>query len=285
VPRLLPVCIVGRGKVGRALAQALARHGIAHASLRGRSLRGPVPPAELYLLAVPDAALRNVAERLAPQLAPEACALHLAGARDVDELAALSARGVAVGVFHPLVSFAHARGAASLEGASFTAFGQARATRAARRLAKQLGARCVVLPAAPGPAYHAAAALVANGAAALTHAAVRVLSELGFSPAAAELALSALLASVASNVRTVGVPAALTGPVMRGDVGTVERHLAALHALDPALREAYAALQPAIVDCAVAAGLASDVAHQLLRVAASPARRRGRPAGRGGRLP
>jgi len=251
--------------------------GLTLTSLRGRNTRGPVPAADVYLLAVPDAALRAVASRLAPHLAPTAVALHCAGARDVDELAPLAAVGLAVGVFHPLVSFAGTRGDTSLRGATFTAHGQTRATRCARRLATRLDARCVVLAAPPGPAYHAAAALVANGAAALSHAGVSVLRELGFTTRAAEHALGALLASVAQNVAHVGLPTALTGPVVRGDVPTVQRHLDALGALDPKLREVYAAMQPAIVACAVAAGLPAQTARKLRSAsAAAPAMRQKR---------
>jgi predicted short-subunit dehydrogenase-like oxidoreductase (DUF2520 family) len=264
------VCIVGRGKVGRALSRALAGRGVPHALLAARALRAPLPDAELYLLAVTDARIRQVALQLAQHVRRGVCALHCAGARDVDELAPLAARGVQVGVLHPLVSFARAQSSAPLAGATFTTFGDARARAAARKLCKQLGARCVALDAAPGPAYHAAAALVANGSAALTHAGVRILVELGFPRRAAERALAGLLTSVAVNVREVGVPAALTGPVVRGDVATVERHLAALGALDRGLRQTYAAIQPAIVDSALEADLPIRVARAIRRLSARP---------------
>jgi predicted short-subunit dehydrogenase-like oxidoreductase (DUF2520 family) len=192
--------------------------------------------------------------------------VHSAGARDVHELAPLAARGLHVGVLHPLISFAGTRGGTSLGDATFTTFGDPRAIAAARRLCRLIGARCVRLEAAPGPGYHAAAALVANGTAALTHAGVRILGELGFSRRAAERALAGLLASVAANVRDVGVPAALTGPVLRGDVATVESHLAALGALSRELQHAYLAVQPVIIGSAVQAGLPTKIARSLRRV-------------------
>jgi predicted short-subunit dehydrogenase-like oxidoreductase (DUF2520 family) len=116
--------------------------------------------------------------------------------------------------------------------------------------------------------------LVANGTAALAHAGVRILCELGFSRRAAERALASLLTSVAANVCEVGVPAALTGPVVRGDVATIERHLAALGALDRGLCRTYAALQPVIVDSALQAGLPTNVARRIRRATAPYAHER-----------
>ena len=260
------VCIVGRGKVGRCLARELGRVGAPAVLVAARRLGRQIPVADLYLLTVPDARIRALAAQLAPLIPRTSSVLHTAGARGVDELSPLAECGVSVGVLHPLVSFASARAGSTLADVTFTTFGDAHATRLAKRLAKLLGARCEQLPAAPGPAYHAAAALVANGAAALAHAGVRILVELGFTQRAAEQALAGLLASVASNVRAVGVPAALTGPVVRGDVATVERHLAALAALDGGARQSYAALLPVIVESASAAGLGPKVARELRRL-------------------
>jgi predicted short-subunit dehydrogenase-like oxidoreductase (DUF2520 family) len=220
---------------------------------------------------VPDARIRELAQALAPFVDSRATVLHCAGAQDVAALAAPSAAGASVGVFHPLVSFAsptHVK----LRGATFTTFGDARAVAVASRLARRLGAHSVALS-PPGPAYHAAAALVANGAAALAYAGARILVELGFEQRAAERALGALLHSVAENVARVGVPSALTGPVVRGDIATVAEHVRALAAQDPASLRAYLTVQPLVVDSALAAGLAPELARELLGVSASGAKR------------
>jgi predicted short-subunit dehydrogenase-like oxidoreductase (DUF2520 family) len=265
------VCVLGRGKVGRVLSRELERAGVDVTLARGRSLPRAQRRADIYLLAVPDASLRGVAEALAPTLDRRAVVLHCAGARGVDELAPLSARGLAVGVFHPLVSFASARAELELTRATFTTFGDPRAVRAARRLAKLFGARCTTL-AAPGPAYHAAAALVANGATSLADLGARILVRLGFEQRAAEHAIAGLLASVASNVAHVGLPDALTGPVVRGDAATISRHLEALSELEPALLEAYRTLQPLVLESARRAGLDASGARRV-REALARARR------------
>jgi predicted short-subunit dehydrogenase-like oxidoreductase (DUF2520 family) len=247
------VAIIGRGKVGRAFERALA----AYAPLAlGRKLPA-LRDVELVLLAVPDAQIARVAQ----QLEYTGCVLHTAGSRGVDELAALRARGAAVGVLHPLVSFASVRHPPSFHGTTFTLFGDRRATQAGRKLARVVGARPLLLS-TPPPAYHAAAALLANGAAALAAHASAMLPAIPQRDR--ERALAGLLASVASNIAQVGLPMALTGPVVRGDVEAVRRHLAAL---PKAQARAYARVLPLIVDTALQAGLTPATARAMLRLA------------------
>ncbi|HEX5660941.1 MAG TPA: Rossmann-like and DUF2520 domain-containing protein [Polyangiales bacterium] len=247
------VAIVGRGKVGRAFERALAAYTPVAV---GRKLPRALD-VELVLLAVPDAQIA----RVAAELEFGGCVLHTAGSRGVEELAALRARGASVGVLHPLLSFASAKHPPLLHGATFTLFGDRRATQAGRKLARVLGARPLVLS-SPPPAYHAAAALLANGAAALAAHASAMLAQIP--QRERERALAGLLASVATNIAQVGLPAALTGPVVRGDVEAVRRHL---DALPPALRKSYARVLPLIVATAREAGLAPSTARALLRLA------------------
>lgn len=262
------VCVVGRGKVGRALHAELVRASVPSALCSGRSRKRPPTGHDTYLLAVPDGHIHELAERLAQHVDRRASVLHCAGARGVAELAPLARRGVAVAVFHPLVSFASAKAPPALRGATFTSYGDRRATNVAKRLARLLGARCVVLAglsAEHAAAYHAAAALVANGAAALTDQGVQILLSLGYPRPAAERALATLLSSVATNVMNLGVPGALTGPVVRGDVQTVERHLSALEGVARASRAAYAAVQPVVVASALDRGLDEAAARAIVR--------------------
>ncbi len=248
------VAIIGRGKVGRAFSRALASY---TPLAVGRKLPARLD-VELVLLAVPDGQIARVAEHLDFS----GCVLHTAGSRGTEELASLRARGASVGVLHPMISFASVRHPPSLHGATFTLYGDRRATQAGRKLARVLGARALVLPSAPGPSYHAAAALLANGAAALAAHASAMLAS--FPRRERERALAGLLASVATNIDKVGLPEALTGPVVRGDVEAVRRHL---NALPRDQARAYAAVLPLIVDTAREAGLEARTARALLRLA------------------
>jgi predicted short-subunit dehydrogenase-like oxidoreductase (DUF2520 family) len=240
---------------------------VAARKLASRRAARPFADVRTCVLAVPDGCIREIARQLAPMLDRRARVLHCAGARGLEELAPCAARGCAVAVFHPLVSFASSRRPVSLHGATFTSLGDVRATREAKRLSRLVGAHCVVLAARSGEEaarYHAAAALLANGAAALADVAARVLCELGYEQRTAERALAGLLASVATNVESVGVPEALTGPVVRGDSATVARHLAALARSDPSASRAYAAVQPVVVASARARGLGRAAERAIL---------------------
>ena len=257
--------IVGRGKVGRALERALRTSGRFAVTTAGRQVPATrVRQAHIVVLAVPDQAIRSVAEALAPHLSPGSAVLHCAGALGPDELKACAAQGAATGVMHPLVSFADRRSGPVLRGTTFTVGGDQAAVRAAGQVAKACGARNLHGPMSD-PAYHAAAALVANGAVALAHSGVLVLERLGFERRKSERAIGGLLRSVAENIDTLGVPGALTGPIARGDASTVERHRAALRNLGPRSLAAYDRLSPLILECARAAGLSSRKAAKVKR--------------------
>lgn len=246
--------ILGRGKLGRSLANELRAAQVDVTLRAGRSRAGFERSRTtrcIFILAVPDAQIARVAEALAAQVGRADVVLHCAGARTREELTACAERGAATAGFHPLVSFASARKLPPLAGTSFVVAGDARAVRSARWLCRQLRSHCIVAPIL-GPAYHAAAALLANGSAALGFDAVRILCDLGVTQPDAERALAGLLASVAFNIRNVGLPEALTGPVARGDRATVRAHRAALGALSAAHRTAYAQIQPSIERCAKA---------------------------------
>lgn len=266
------VLVVGRGRLGASLARALRDAGRAVTTTSGRAPRASlIAAARIVVIAVPDPALAGVAARIAPALARRAIVLHVAGGQGSGVLEVCRAAGARIGAMHPLVSFASARRAPPLAGSTFVIDGDRAAVRVARDLARSLGARPLVLP-LHGPAYHALAALLANGAAALAAIAVDALVTLGSSRRDAERASGALLASVAANVASIGVPGALTGPIVRGDAGSVARHREALARLDPAALAAYDAIAPAILDVARRAGLEPGAALAIRRALDAPAR-------------
>ncbi|TNF63494.1 MAG: DUF2520 domain-containing protein [Deltaproteobacteria bacterium] len=259
------VLIIGRGRVGNALRRSLKSseaHQVAAAGRRWKS--SSVQAADTIVLAVSDDAIESVARAIAPDLSPRATVLHCAGARGTDVLRDCEARGAAVGIMHPLVSFPSTRTNPSLQGTTFTVDGSRRAVATSRRIAKACGARIVVAQTGD-PAYHAAAALAANGAAALAFVSVGVLQRLGFDKRAAERAIGGLLGSVGENIQSLGIPGALTGPIARGEAQSVASHRKALRRVSRDALSAYDAMVPIIVKCARAAGLSEAKASKILR--------------------
>lgn len=239
--------IVGRGKVGRALAKALvaAGEGVTLCASR-RALPAGLLRADLVVLAVRDDQIAALAERIGALVAvsrrggdPSArrasppVVVHCAGARGPDELERLRDLGVSVGQWHPLLSFARSARPPALRGATVIVRGDARAARLGRSLARQLG----MVPRSPEAldeaAYHAAASTLANGAAALAEVATSLLVTAGVDRQAAPRMLGPLLRSVGDNLGALGLPDALTGPVRRGDLSTLERHLALIDRARP----------------------------------------------------
>ena len=254
--------IVGRGRVGRGLHRALRATGVDARLTAGRSPR--VTSRHPLILAVPDPHVAAVAQSLAEQGHTPPAVLHCSGSLPTEPLASLAASGSAVGVMHPLISFADPRRPPRLSGATFVFDGQRRALDVARLVAGALDAR-VVRASIHGPAYHAAAALSANGAVGLAAIAVGVMERLGLTKREAERALGALLRTVGENIEQIGLPGALSGPIVRGDAGTVRKHRRALAGLDTNARKAYDAVGPSILSCARQTGLDDAAASRVRR--------------------
>jgi predicted short-subunit dehydrogenase-like oxidoreductase (DUF2520 family) len=262
------VFIMGAGVVGTALAVRLARAGVTVTGLHGRQVAltdaarassgvvgvvrstGEIPQilseSDVVIVSVRDDRIPEVAARLVSEgrLRPGQILLHTSGANPARAILAAAVPHVrAVGTLHPLVSFADARVAViEEEGLSEIAFG-IEGDEPARALAKQivraLGARAVFLEAENLALYHAGAVIASNYVVAMADAARSLLIKAGVPADQALPVLIPLLASVVQNLAQVGLPGALTGPVERGDVTVVERHLGTLAARAPELVDLY----------------------------------------------
>lgn len=277
VPAPPRVVVIGAGRAGRSLAVALETAGLPVLAVLGRERPFPdaLARADIVLVATPDGVVGSVLRELgdAP-LAPGAIVLQLSGARAPDGADdALRAQGGKVGSFHPLVPLADpAVGAERLRGAWIGISGDGVAVAAGASLARRLGAQALTIPETPDARalYHAAAVFASNFPVVLAAVAERLFVSAGVQPASAGAAVRHLLASAVANVVvSTHVAEALTGPIVRGDLATVERHLAALDA-DVAARALYQALARATVDVAQTAGrVNADTARALDRVLGS----------------
>ena len=253
------VFIVGAGVVGTALAAWLARAGIPVTGIHGRQLSGVRAPAgivhstgelpaiiseaDVVIIAVRDERIPEVAARLAAEgkLRSRQILFHTSGANAARQILAAAAPHVAgVGTLHPLVSFSDPRLAIEgLEEVAFGLEGDEPARAMAERIVGTLGARAVVLEAENLALYHAGAVMASNYVVALADTAQTLLVEAGVPKDQALPVLIPLLMSVVQNLAELGLPGALTGPVERGDVTSVERHLVALSARAPEVIELY----------------------------------------------
>jgi len=249
------VYVFGAGKLGSSLARALRARGV-EATLR--RARDGVPArtvdADVVVLAVRDRDLRPVAERMARVVARRAVVVHVAGALDAEPLAPLRAVCAGVAQMHPMISFASPRFTPGLARGNVHVQGDAPAVARARKLARLLGMTPRTIPGLDTIAYHAAAGLVANGAAALAAVGAQLLEKAGVAPGVGPEMLGPLLRSVADNVEALGFPESLTGPVRRGDAAGLEKHLATLRAKLPDAVPLYLAAAEAQLPLARAIG-------------------------------
>ncbi len=239
------ILVLGAGKVGTNLARALRATG---ASVTLRAARKGLPSkaidADVIIVAVRDGDIPKVAAGLAERALVGHRAvtiLHCAGALGPEALAAARVGKVSVAQMHPMISFASPSFTPDLARGQLHVDGDAAAVKVASALGKRLGMTPRTFRGLDRVAYHAAAGLVANGAAALAAGGVELLERAGIDRATAAKMLGPLLRSVADNVERMGLPDALTGPVRRGDAGAVERHMATIRRLAPHLVPFYAA--------------------------------------------
>lgn len=239
------VFIYGSGKVGSGLARALRAAGV---PVTLRAARKGLPrrriDADLVIVAVRDRDVAPCAEALRERGLVghrRVAVVHCAGALGPEALAPVRGGLVSVAQMHPMISFASTSFTPSLARGQLHVDGDPHAVRVARALARRLGMTARSFPGLDRVAYHAAAGLVANGSAALAAAGVDLLERAGIARETASKLLGPLLRTVADNVEALGVPAALTGPVRRGDAPAVARHLETLRRLAPHLVPLYTA--------------------------------------------
>ncbi len=290
-PDELPsVGIVGGGPVGTALGVALVRAGWPVDAIasrdparraRFRELVGlgakpfaeasaVVDEVELIILAVPDDALPGLASEL--RLYSGQAMIHTSGALGADVLVPAMAAGTQVGAFHPLVSFADVeRSIAALHGATIAIEGDDDLAALLGRMAADLGATPVRLAPGTKPAYHAAAVLAAGGFVALLDAIAELGRVAGLDEAGSLAIYGRLTEQTLANARALGIAAALTGPMTRGDIGTLESHLATLAEHAPDVLPLYRAAAAREVDLAEGRGaIAPETAADLRAALAAP---------------
>jgi predicted short-subunit dehydrogenase-like oxidoreductase (DUF2520 family) len=213
--------------------------------------------AEVVVLAVPDRMIPSVAIQVAAggALRRGAVVAHLSGALPAGVLAGVHAAGGRAGSMHPLQSFADVETAiTSLPGSFFFLEGDEEAVEVLRGLVLSLDGRPVALASSAKALYHAAACAASNYLVTLVDYATTLMAQAGVPADAALAALLPLIEGTVRNLAVVGLPDALTGPIARGDVGTVRSHLAALRAAPGDLVHVYAALARKTVEVALRKG-------------------------------
>lgn len=289
----MKVAIIGAGVLGTSLGILLRRAGYEICAMSSRNRRSAQEAAahiggcevvgdpglaamgaDLVILAVPDRAIPAVAIEVAAggALRKGAVVTHLAGGQPSGILAGVTAAGGFRGAMHPLQSLAEVEEAVqALPRSFFFIEGDPEAVDVLRSLVIALEASPVEIGATGKPLYHAAAAAASNFLVALVDYAVTLMQRSGVPHEIALPALLPLIKGTVANLETVGLPDALTGPISRGDTGTVRRHLRALKQMPGDMVNLYRHLARKTVEVALRKGtLERDEAARLLDVLDGP---------------
>ena len=266
--------IVGCGKVGTALAIFLTRAGYRSAGFASKSLSSAKHVADIVLsdhfsdvpwditrhadvvfITTPDSAIEDTCNTISQNtgFADNAVVLHCSGALASSVLSSVKTCGAWIGSMHPLQSFASADHKTNpFQGIIVSLEGEAPAVNTAKKISADLGGTVVTLLTEAKTLYHASAVVASNYLVTLLDLAVRLIEEAGVNRQDAFNLLKPLIEGTLSNIGNVGVQKALTGPIARGDIKTVEKHIEEIGSKRPELLSLYKMLAFYTIDIAAA---------------------------------
>jgi predicted short-subunit dehydrogenase-like oxidoreductase (DUF2520 family) len=279
---MLKLGFIGAGTVGTALAFRLNRQGYQISAVASRSRDSAVrflqtvgsgkiyhdpqsvaDNADFVFLTTPDDAIPDIVETV--RWHSGQYLVHCSGADSVDVLEPARMVGALVGSFHPLQTFASIQKAIdNLPGSTFALEADGSLFDILKEMALSLNGQWIKLGAGDKAAYHAAAVMTSNYLVTLIKLATDLWGSFGIPREQALHALMPLLKGTVNNLENLGLPKALTGPIARGDIGTVQIHLRALNDSAPGVIPAYCEMGLQTVPIAVAKGkINQSQAYQL----------------------
>jgi predicted short-subunit dehydrogenase-like oxidoreductase (DUF2520 family) len=273
---------IGAGPVGTTFGVRLSEQGYAVAAVADISpaaaerFAGRVPGCRVLgnnqeLADAVDMVFITTADDFIPKVGsalkwrPGQTVVHCSGASTVESLEAARRQGAGVGSIHPCQTFAGIEQAiANLPGSTFAIEAEEPVKATLTAMARALDGDIVYLTSEDKVLYHAAAAIACNYFTTIVKLAADLWRNFGKTPADALRAYMPLLRGTLANIETAGFPKCLTGPIARGDVATVRRHLAALERSAPELLPLYRELGAFTVPIGRDKGsLAADRAAEL----------------------
>jgi predicted short-subunit dehydrogenase-like oxidoreductase (DUF2520 family) len=275
------LAVIGAGRVGSAMAflahekgykivglccQYLEEAQIAAAFLNQNDIAKKAPglwlrEADLILITTPDDLIGQVCTQIvtAEYIKSGSIIAHCSGAHPSFILKPAADIGCPIGSLHPLQSCATKEMAISvLPGSYFCIEGSEEARNVLKNLALSIGGKILEIATDDKPLYHASAAVASNFLVSLINFALSLYEGIGIDREKGLLALTPLFEGTIRNIKAVGIPEALTGPIMRGDLGTVKTHLEAIKNRTPYYLLLYSALGLETTRVAISKGTIND---------------------------
>jgi predicted short-subunit dehydrogenase-like oxidoreductase (DUF2520 family) len=279
---MLKIGFIGAGTVGTALAVRLSTKGFQVVAVSSRSQTSAenlartisscrtfnnhqdvAATAELVFITTPDDAIAKIASQVKWHAGQSV--VHCSGADSTDILQPAKKSGAHVGVFHPLQTFASTKQAIeNIAGSTFALEAEPPLLDTLKDMATALDGQWIELKASDKVIYHAAAVIACNYMVTLVKLATDLWQTFSIPPHQATQALLPLLRGTITNIDTVGIPQCLTGPIARGDTGTIRKHLDALQKTAPGLLSTYQELGLQTIPIALAKGRINEQQAQEL---------------------
>lgn len=272
--------VVGCGKVGTALGKLLTKkdyrltglscqtHSSAQKAARilGTNHFSTVPweiteNSDIVFITTPDGVIEETCFNIAQHngFSQNTVVLHCSGALPSTILSSAKTCGASTGSMHPLQSFADSKTDANpFAGIVISVEGDDKAVNTAREIVKDLGADFAKIKTESKMLYHAAAVVASNYLVTLLDLAFKLIEEAGIARKDAFKILKPLVNGTLDNIENVGIPAALTGPVARGDIETVTRHIEEIGSKRPDLLSLYRTLGLHTIDIALSGKTISE---------------------------
>ena len=248
---------IGAGTVGTALAIRLSERGYPVVTVSSRSQasadklaqaingcravessQAVADSAELVFITTPDGAIPTAVSTV--KWHPGQSVVHCSGADSVNSLEPARKQGASVGAIHPLQTFASVEQAINnIAGSTFALEAQEPLLSILKDIATVLDGTFIELTADDKVLYHAAAVIACNYLVTLVKLATDLWQTFNVPPERATQALLPLLRGTIANIERVGIPQCLTGPIARGDTGTIKKHIDAMEKAAPALLPTY----------------------------------------------
>ena len=279
---------IGAGTVGTALSVRLSGRGYPIVAVSSRSRtsaenlaravngcrvladnQGVADNAQLIFVTTPDDVIASVVSQI--RWHPGQSVVHCSGAASTDILQPAKELGAQVGAFHPLQTFASAKQAIeNIPGSTFALEAEEPLLNTLKDMATALDGYWVELKTSDKVIYHASAVIACNYLVTLVKLATDLWQTFNIPPRQATQALLPLLRGTIHNIETVGIPQCLTGPIARGDIGTIKKHLDALNEKAPTLVSTYRELGLKTIPIALAKGRINQSQAQELQATLEP---------------
>ncbi len=263
---------IGAGTVGTALSIRLSNRGYPVVAVSSRSYtsakklaqaiqsclavksnQAVADAAELVFITTPDGAIASVAAEVKWRAGQNV--VHCSGADSTETLEPARKMGARVGAFHPLQTFASAKQAIeNIPGSTFALEAEETLLPTLKEMATALEGQWIELKASDKVLYHASAVIACNYMVTLVKLATDLWQTFNVPTNQATQALLPLLQGTLNNIGTVGIPQCLTGPIARGDTGTVKKHIEVLQKSAPSLLPTYRELGLQTIPIALAKG-------------------------------